>query len=132
MPLKGRSVSPSETYRFVRVDNFDRNLKDFRKRDQERILQKIFEMLAFDPKRYGMMTGKIKIRGLNLTGLRHMKIGIKGVRGGAYVLYRICEECRENDYFVTSDRKCDFCNEAPGDNRIVLFDIHLRSFDYGR
>lgn len=132
MPLKGESMNPSENYRFIRVDNFDRNLRDFRKRDQERILNKVCEMLSSNPKRYGMMKGKISIRSVKLTGLRHMKIGIKGVKGGAYILYRICQECKENKYIESSDRKCNFCDEDPNDNRIVLFDIHLRSFDYGR
>lgn len=132
MPLKGEFMSPPENYRFIRVENFDRNLRDFRKRDQERILDKVYEMLSFNPKRYGMMKGKISIRGVKLTGLRHMKIGIKGVKGGAYILYRICQECKENKYIESSDRKCNFCDEDPNDNRIILFDIHLRSFDYGR
>ena len=125
-------MNPSKNYRLIMVDNFNKNLRDFRKRDQERILNKIHDMLSFDPRRYGMMKGKISIRAVKLAGLRHMKIGIKGVKGGAYILYRICVECRENNYFELSDKKCSFCDEEPEDNRIVLFDIHLRSFDYGR
>jgi len=125
-------MPPSERYVLIPTDNFARNLRDFRKREQERIVEKVRTMLSFTPKRYGMMQSKISIRGVRLTGLRHMKVGIRGVKGGAYVLYRICHECRENKYFETSDQKCAFCDKDPDDNRVVLFDLHLRSFDYGK
>jgi hypothetical protein len=88
-------------------------------------------MLSFYPYRYPMLEGRIPIRGVRLAGLRYLKVGVSGLKGGAYVLYRICEECKKNAYASTSGIQCEFCDDAKG-RHIVFFDVRPRSYDYGR
>ena len=120
----------STTYKFIHLETFDDSLSSlFGKRDQQKIMDKVHEMINFDPTRYPMLKGKITIRGVKLAGLRHMKVGVAGIRGGAYVLYRFCKECKEQKYHLQSDIKCQFCSDKTW-NHIVLFDVRPRSFGY--
>lgn len=122
----------SSKYRIIQIDNFIRNLKDFNKANQKKIVDKIKEWLSVKPDRWAMLEGKIYIRGKKIFGLRHIKIGVKGYRGGAYVLYRICHECKENKYWEKSDVRCEFCTDDSEDHTVVLFDVHPRGHDYKR
>jgi hypothetical protein len=116
-------------YEFIRLETFERNLKDFHRNDRTKIEAKIKEMLSLRPYEYQMLVGKIVIKGVKLAGLRHMKVGVSGIKGGAVVLYRICEECKKNEYFAKSDVQCQFCDDRKN-RHIVLFDVHPRSYGY--
>lgn len=125
----------STPYEFVTLDNFGRRLKRFSEKDKESIKAKTEEMLTLDPYRYPMLKGQIVVSGQRIAGLRHMKVGVSGVKGGAYILYRVCEECKKNNYVSKSDGKCVFCENGPADENkrdmhIVLFDVGLRSDGY--
>ena len=121
----------SSPYEFIAVQNFERELKKFHTGDQNKILAKVREMLGEDPYRYEMLAGPIPVSGINLTGLHRMKVGVKGNKGGAYVLYRICEECKKNSYMTSSGRSCEFC-DAEKLRHVVLFVVRPRPDDYGR
>jgi hypothetical protein len=128
-PLKAEFMSSE--YEIVELDNFSKNLKDFDKHSQRKITERLKEWLTYEPKRFPMLLGAIPVCGRKLFGLRHIKIGVSGHKGGAYVLYRICEECFENEYWKKSNLKCQFCDPKKT-KRNVLFDVQPRSFDYGR
>ena len=121
----------NSTYEVIQLKTFLRNLHDFDKTSQEKIIERIKDWLPYRPNRFPMLQGAIPLSGMKLFGLRHIKIGVKGHRGGVYVLYRICEECLNNEYWKKSKLRCDFC-DSNEPNRVVLFDVHPRSFDYGR
>lgn len=129
MPLKAESMK--SVYEIIPLDTFARNLKDFDKSSQSKIKEKVKDWLAYDPSRYPMLEGPIPIAGKKIFGLRHVKVGVRGHRGGAYVLYRICEDCLEYEYWKKSDIRCQFCDDSKP-KRVVLFDVHPRSFDYRR
>ena len=86
-------------------------------------------MLETAPDRYDMLEGKITVRGVKLAGLRRMKVGVQGYRGGAVVLYRICEECLDNRYYEKSGTKCLFCKDDERE-KVVLFDTYPRGHGY--
>lgn len=121
----------SASFDFIPLETFEKNLRIFSSKDQERIKKKIVEMLGAYPYRYPSLNGSIPLRGLNFVGLRHMKVGVSGLKGGAYILYRICEECKKNGYFNRSGAKCAFCDDSKG-KHVILFDIRPRSFDYAK
>jgi hypothetical protein len=127
MPLKAEYMSSE--YEIIELDNFTENLKEFDKHSRGKITEKLKEWLSHDPKRFPMLTGGIPILGRKLYGLRHIKIGVSGHKGGAYVLYRVCEECLDNGYWQQSKIKCEFCDPNKS-KRNVLFDVRPRSFDY--
>jgi hypothetical protein len=116
-------------YEFIRLQTFEDNLKDFHRNDRAKIEGKIKEMLSIRPYEYQMLVSKIVVKGVKLAGLRHMKVGVSGIKGGAVVLYRICEECKKNGYFAKSDVQCEFCDDDKN-RHIVLFDVHPRSYGY--
>jgi mRNA-degrading endonuclease RelE of RelBE toxin-antitoxin system len=130
MPSEAELVI-SARYEFIALETFEKNLRMFSPKDIEKIKKKIVEMLSIYPQRYPMLFGKIPLRGLDFVGLRHMKIGVSGLKGGAYILYRICEECKNNGYFNRSDEKCAFCDDTK-DKHVILFDVRPRSFDYAK
>lgn len=115
-------------YEPIILDSFYKDYKSFPTKAREKIKDRCFNMLCNYPYRFDMLSGKIKIRGLKLDGLRHMKVGVRGVKGGAFILYRICEECKQNEYASKSGVKCEFCNGKW--KHIVLFATHIRSFGY--
>lgn len=121
----------STVYEFIPLDNFGERLGRFPKKNQGKIKEKIDEMLSLYPYRYPMLVGPIPIAGLRIAGLRHMKVGVSGLKGGAYTLYRICEECKKYEFYAKSDGRCAFCANTK-DNHIVLFDVGPRSDDYSR
>jgi len=118
-------------YEFITLDNFGKRLQRFPLKDKEKIKGKIDEMLKADPYRYPMLKGQIPIAGLHIAGLRHVKVGVSSGKGGAYVLYRICKECKKDQFYAKSDAPCAFC-DGTKDNHIVLFDVGPRSDDYSR
>jgi len=119
----------STPFEFIPVKTFEHNLK-FYQRDKDRIKTKIEEMLAQNPYRYEMLKGEITVAGVNLAGLRHMKTGVSGRRGGVYVLYRICEECKKNQYMIRgSGKACEFCDDKKW-RHVVLFNVRPRSAGY--
>ncbi len=118
-------------YEFITLDGFGKRLQRFPPKDKEKIKDKIDEMLKADPYRFPMLRGQIPIAGLRIFGLRHMKVGVSGSKGGAYILYRICDECKKNQFHTKSDAPCAFCDGIK-DNHIVLFDVGLRSDDYSK
>lgn len=123
--------SRNSTYEIIPLDTFWKNLKDFDKASQTKIVERIKEWLTIQPDRFSMLKGAIPLSGKKLFVLRHIKIGVKGHKGGAYVLYRICEDCLEYEYWKKSKAKCGFCDSSKL-RRVVLFDVQPRSFDYGR
>lgn len=96
---------------------------------QEKIIKRIQDMLSIRPYHYDMFFGNITVSGVNLAGLRHMKVGVEGVKGGAVVYYRICEECKKNGYDMLSDIRCGFCDEKKG-KHINLYLVRPRSRGY--
>lgn len=119
----------SEKYEFIKLDNFTTNLDKYFRRDKKRILEKLKQLLETTPNRHAMLKGVVTVAGLKLHGLRHVKVGVKGYKGGAAAKYRICEECLENKYYERSRVKCEFCDEEKP-YRVVLFDILPRGFGY--
>lgn len=104
-------------------------MKAFNGKDKGRLLEKAQTMLSTYPYRYEMLKGPIEINGVYIVGLRKFKSGLSGQKGGAYVLYRICEECKKNGYNLNSDVSCEFCN-GKKDTHVVLFISRQRSFGY--
>lgn len=117
-------------YDLIPLDSYAEGLKSFRKDARRKIERKVKRMLEANPRRYQMLKGVVKVRGLSFAGLRHMKVGVQGIKGGAYVLYRICEECRGNEYYLKSDARCKFCDDEDEDDHIVLFAVRPRSLGY--
>jgi hypothetical protein len=116
------------TYEPIVLEAFHENLQTFPLEARVKIEDKCINLLCNYPYRFPMLKGEIKVKGLKFTGLRHMKVGVQGVKGGAFILYRICEECKKNDYAVQSGVKCEFCNGK--DKHVVLFATHIRSYGY--
>jgi hypothetical protein len=116
-------------YEIIPLDTYGKNLEDFDKRNQEKIKTRVDDWLGYEPKRYQMLQSAIRVAGRKIFGLRHIKIGVTGHKGGAYVLYRVCEECLKNEYWKKSKLTCEFCDPNKL-NRVVLFDVQPRSFDY--
>lgn len=87
------------TYEIIPLDTYGKNLRDFDKNNRTKIEARIEDWLGYEPKRYLMLEGAIRVAGRKFFGLRHIKIGIVGHKGGAYVLYRVCEECLKNEYW---------------------------------
>ena len=115
-------------YNYIPLDTFCESLRSFPKNDRIKIKNKCKDVICNNPYHGKMLIGKIEIKGLKFAGLRHMKVGVKGVKGGAYILYRVCEECKKNGYAVKSGVRCKFCN---GKNKhVVLFVAHIRSYGY--
>jgi len=129
MPLKAELMS--STYEIIQLHTFLKNLKDFDKSSQAKIVERVKDWLGTAPDRFPMLKGAIPLFGKKLFGLRHIKTGVRGHRGGAYVLYRICEECLNYEYWKKSNVRCEFCDSGKP-KRVVLFDVQPRSFDYGR
>ncbi len=127
MQRKG-ALMASNNYKIFQTETFIDSLKPF-KRDKDRIYAKIEQMLSDKPDRYERILQPITIKGVRFSGLRHMKIGIKGLKGGLVVLYRICHECLKNAYYKISQVQCSFCNEKE-QKRVVLFTSYTRSHDY--
>jgi len=119
------------TYEVIPLDTYGKNLLDFDRSNQQRIRDSVTDWLGYEPQRYQMLQGAIRVAGRKFFGLRHIKIGVVGNKGGAYVLYRICEECLKNEYWKKSGVSCEFCDSSKP-KRVVLFDVQPRSFDYGR
>ena len=114
----------------VRVlKTYEESMDYFPKKAQKRINKKIEEILVKYPYRYNMLKGIYLLRGISLVGLRKFKTGLEGHRGGVYVLYRICKECRENGYHQKSGICCEFCDDGK-EYRIVLFFARPRELGY--
>lgn len=96
---------------------------------QKKIMKRILNMLSFRPRHYEMFEGPKEIRGARFAGLRHIKVGVSGIKGGAVAWFRICEECKKNNYHSISGVKCNFCDNQKG-KHIVLFLVHPRGLDY--
>lgn len=111
------------------VEAFTKSIKKYFRKQEEKIRAKIQDWLTENPYRYTMLKGKVPVRGVKLVGLRHMKVGVKGYRKGAVVLYRICEECLANGYYEKSDVQCDFC-DPDVKKQVVLFDTYPRAHGY--
>ena len=126
MQKRGDMASQLE---FIPLNTYEKNLSSFHPKDQERIKKAVEERLSFKPTHGFMLKGIVPVSGTNLVGLRHFKIGIKGVKKGAYVLYRYCKECLNNGYYEQSKVQCEFCDKEIKD-RIVLFDVRLRGAGY--
>ena len=116
-------------YEIISLNSFQKSLEAFNEKDSVRLLSKAHTMLSTNPYRYEMLKGMIEIKGVYITGLRKFKSGLSGQKGGAYVLYRICEECKKNGYNMNSDVSCEFC-DGKKDKHIVLFISRPRSFGY--
>jgi len=133
MSEKGESVSSqcenddSERYDIIATETSQKNLERlFDKKSCEKIKNKIQEMLRVRPYHYERLSGQ-KIRGVITHGLRRMKVGVSGRRGGAVVLYMICEECRRAGHF--RGNPCSFCDNNKN-KHIVILDIFPRNIGY--
>ena len=114
---------------FVPLETYVTNLGEkFNSVNQAKI-QKGLERLDYNPLHGDMMQGPIIIAGKPVYGLRHIKIGVQGSKGGAFILYRYCKECFNNGYAVKSKITCLFCDPSKP-NRIILFDVGLRGEGY--
>lgn len=113
------------------IETFSDSLQQYfpDKRRQEKIMKRVGEMLPVRPYHYEMFYGDIRIKGVYLTGLRHMKVGVAGIKGGAVVYYRICEECKKNKYDQISELRCKFCDDDKR-RHIVLYLVRPRGRDY--
>ena len=119
----------SSEFEIKELDTFRENLRKYFARDEEKIRRVLFERLRMRPDHYQMLEGAITVAGLKFVGLRHIKIGVRGYRGGSVTLFRICEECLRERYYEKTIR-CQFCDENKP-KRIVLFNIQPRKFGYG-
>ena len=119
----------SEPYELIELDTFQKNIKKYFKREEARIREGLKQKLETTPDRYQMLEGHITVAGIKLTGLRHVKVGVKGHRGGSVTRFRICEECLREKYYEKSRVRCQFCDENKP-KRVVLFDIRHRGFGY--
>ena len=115
---------------FIPLETYEKKLNSYHPKDKEKIEKAVFERLSFNPKHGQMLIGIQTVGGAKLIGLRHFKIGIKGVKKGVVVYYRYCKECLENSYYLRSDVQCQFCDKEKPD-KIVLFLVELRSAGYG-
>lgn len=116
-------------YELIHLDSFTESIGAFNGKDREKLLKKVKEMLSFNPYRYTMLVGSITINGVKFIGLHKMKSGLSGRKGGAYTLYRICEECKKNEYHIKGKVFCKFCDDDK-DKHVVLFIARPRSMDY--
>ena len=116
-------------YSLVELDSFVSSLSRFARNAERKVREKILDMLSTEPYRYTMLRNLTTVNGIKVAGLRHMKVGAKGVRGGIVVLYRVCEECLQNEYYVRSGIRCEFCDEDFG-KRVVLFIAYPRGRGY--
>ena len=119
----------SAEYEVKVLKTYEESIDRFSKKAQKRINKKIKEILVRYPYRYNMLKGVYSLRGVSLVGLRKFKTGLEGHRGGVYVLYRICKECRENRYYQKSGICCEFCDDDK-EYRIVLFLARPRELGY--
>lgn len=131
--IRKLGVGSSGSYEIILppLESFSESLKHYFSdpRTQEKIMKRINDMLPIRPYRYGMLSTSIKISGVNLSGLRHIKVGVEGIKTGAVVYYRICEECKKNKYDLISRIRCNFCKDQNG-KHIALFLVRPRSSDY--
>jgi len=118
-------------YEIIPLDTFNDNLEKYFRRDKARILDKLKQNLENIPNRYEMLKSPMTIAGMKLVGLRHIKVGVSGYKGGSVTKFRICKECLDNGYYITSKVKCEFCDKDKP-YRVILFDILPRSFGYNR
>ncbi len=121
------SVQPM-TYEPIYLDTFKQSLSMFGEKDQVRIKKKISDMLTFNPYRYIMLEGAVKVK-VKFSGLRRMEIGTEGSNSGARVLYRVCEECKRNKYYLKSEEICAFCDDNM-EKHVVVFDVQSRGDSY--
>ncbi len=129
MPQRAGLVS-SKRYEIIELDAFSRDLRKlFDRGDQERIRNAVEAELGVYPKRCELLEGRIEIRGVKIHGLRKLRVNVKGHRGGARVLFRLCEECLQSGYYAKSERRCEFCSPNKPD-RVVLFAARPRSIAY--
>lgn len=119
----------STYYEILPLDTFRKSLSSFPQKSRKKINKKIEQFLTENPYRNIMLEGVFVYKGISFAGLRRMKIGVEGYRGGVYILYRICEECRENRYYIKSNKKCEFCDDGK-EKRVVLFLVRPRSMGY--
>lgn len=116
-------------YNLIQLDSFQKSLKTFPPADTKKLIEKATTMLSQAPYRYNMLIGTIEINGIKFTGLRKFKSGSTARKGGVYILYRICEECKKNEYYKINKKICDFCEDEM-DKHVVLFISRPRSFGY--
>lgn len=128
MLRKARPMS-SESYELIELDTFTKNIRRYFRRDDAKIREKLRQMLETAPDRHAMLKGQITVAGMKLTGLRHIKVGATGYRGGSVTRFRICEECLREKYYEESRVRCQFCDENKP-KRVILFDIRPRGFGY--
>ena len=114
---------------FIPLDTYSKKLDSFPNKDHDRIEKAVNQRLSFKPTHGPMLQNIIRVSGSKLVGLRHMKVGVSNAKGGAYILYRYCKECLQNGYYIQSRLQCQFCDKTI-QNRIVLFDVNIRSKDY--
>lgn len=119
----------SEPYELIELDTFKKNIKKYFRKDEVRIREGLKQKLETTPDRHQMLVRHITVAGMKLAGLRHVKVGVKGHRGGSVTRFRICEECLREKYYEKSRVRCQFCDENKP-KRVVLFDIRQRGFGY--
>ena len=127
--LRKEEFMSSELYELKELDTFTRNIRKFFKKDEARIREKLKQNLETIPNRFQMLSGQITVAGMKLVGLRHIKVGAEGYRGGSVTRFRISEECLREKYHVKSKVRCQFCNEKKP-RTVVLFYIQPRGFGY--
>jgi hypothetical protein len=114
---------------FIPLDTYQNNLSKFKEKDRQRIEKAVIDRLSFKPNHGHTLKNVIVVSGKKLYGLRHFKVGVQNYKKGAYVLYRHCKECYNNEYYLKSKVKCQFCDSNKLD-RIVLFDVRPRGVGY--
>jgi len=133
MPRKMRQragLVSSRRYEIIELDAFTKDLRKlFERGDQERIRKAVEAELRTDPKRCELLEGRIEVRGVSIFGLRKLRVSVRGHRGGARVLFRLCEECLQFGYYLKSDKRCEFCLPR-NPERVVLFAARPRSIAY--
>ena len=116
-------------YELIYLDSFTDSIGAFNKKDRKKLLKKVQEILSFNPYRYKMLVSPFTMNGVKFIGLHKMKSGLSGSKGGAYTLYRICEECKKNGYNIKGKVFCKFCDDDKG-KHVVLFISRRRGIDY--
>lgn len=119
----------SVEYEVKALQTFGESVARFPRKAQKRLYKKIGEILVKNPYRYGMLKGIYLLKGISFVGLRYFETRLEGHRGGVYVLYRICKECRENHYYQKSGARCGFCDDSK-EYRIALFLVRPRELGY--
>lgn len=117
------------TYELIQLDTFVKSLESYPEWDRKKLLGKVKSMLSLSPYRYGQLEGPTEINGVKFIGLHKMKSGLSGRKGGAYILYRICDECKKNGYNLSGKTACEFCDDKK-DKHVVLFISKPRGLDY--